>query len=436
MLGWEFPPALSGGLGVATYGVVKALRTKASIRLIVPHSDPSSLLQHVDIIGLNNMRARELQLEHLHFNLETILEEVQRIPLALSPYHHINIQLRKQKEEKEKEPISETGKEEKIRAIFSDKEVYGSTILKKVYLFAELAGQLAMQNEFDVIHAHDWVTYPAALKIKRYTNKPLVLHVHALETDRAGESARNDIYWLEKNALDRADKILAVSHYTKQQMVRHYDISETKIRVVYNGIETKQTIHKEHKLKEKIVVFLGRITKQKGPLFLLETASKVVKVYPKVKFLVAGTGDQFANLLETTAYQKLGSKFIFAGFLSKEKVDEVLAMADVYFMPSVSEPFGLSALEAAQHFVPGVLSKQSGAAEVITSSLKADFWDTDKYANYIYALLTYNSLHDEIARRSHEELNSFTWEHAAEKILATYNELVSGDLADSEPTTI
>jgi glycosyltransferase involved in cell wall biosynthesis len=177
-------------------------------------------------------------------------------------------------------------------------------------------------------------------------------------------------------------------------------------------------------LRDKLVVFLGRLTHQKGPEFLLETAGKVCRVYPRVKFVVAGTGDQFAHLLETSAYRKLGSKFIFTGFLTKTKVDELLNMADVYFMPSVSEPFGLTALEAAQHHVPAVLSSQSGAAEVMKSSLQADFWDTDKYANYIHALLRYNALHHQLSESASDDLKKLTWEHAAEKIHAVYQQFL------------
>ncbi len=425
MLGWEFPPMFSGGLGIATYGIVKALRSKAQIKLIVPRSDPTSSFENVNIIGLNNFITAQLSDEQRKFNLEKILSDVQQIPLSLSPYHEVNKILQRQTSKEEKEVTEATGKIiETVRHFFSDGDMYGYDILRKTYLYGELVGQLASTGDFDVIHAHDWVTYPAGLKVKQNSGKPLVLHVHALETDRAGESTRNEIYHLEKDALERADKIFAVSHYTKDRIVHLYDIEPGKIEVVYNGIEPKTFTRKEHKLKDKVVAFLGRITHQKGPDFLLETVSKVVRVYPNVKFVVAGTGDQFAHLLETAAYQKLGRKFIFTGFLPKEKIDELLRMADVYFMPSVSEPFGLTALEAAQHHVPGVLSKQSGASEVVTASLHADFWDTDKHANYIYALLKYNKLHEELARKSNEQAKAMTWDSAAEKIYNEYEKLI------------
>lgn len=435
MLGWEFPPIMSGGLGVATYGMVKALRTRAYIKLIIPASDPSMALDDAEIVGLNNLTLKELSYENVRHSLSNLVTEVETVPLTVSPYHHVNEQISRKKvatiEKEESVPV-EKAAIEKVNQIFSSKEIYGPEILHKAHLFAALADKLALADDsFDVIHAHDWVTYPAALKIKEHTGKPLVLHVHALETDRSGEAARNQIYWLEKNAFEKADRILAVSKFTKSEIVKHYLVDPDRIEVVYNGIEPKPVSRKQHKLKDKIVVFLGRITHQKGPRFLLETAEKVSNAYPKVKFVVAGTGDQFVQLLENTAYKKLGKKFIFTGFLSKQKVDELLRMADVYFMPSVSEPFGLTALEAAQYFVPGVLSKQSGAGEVITASLQADYWDTDKYANYIYALLKYDTLHKVISNKANSELNHLTWEVAADKILEQYNKAIDRTIPHS-----
>lgn len=442
MLGWEFPPVFNGGLGVATFGLVKALSKTTQIRLIVPNADMSADSQSLSVAGLNHITAEQLELERTRYPLSRLVDQLEKVPLTISPYHHVNVDLIRKKELLEEQVMvtstmaatrDEAGDQRtkaaaQIRQFFSSKEIYGPHILQKTHLFAELADQLATpDNTFDVIHAHDWVTYPAGVRIKQRTGKPLVLHVHSLETDRSGDAARNEIYWLEKSALEKADRIIAVSNFTKERIIKHYGIDASRIHVVYNGIAPKEITRKPHKLKDKIVVFLGRITHQKGPSFLLETAEKVVAAYPSVKFVVAGTGDQFMHLLETTAYKKLGSKFLFTGFLTHDKVDQLLAMADVYFMPSVSEPFGLSALEAAQHLVPGVLSKQSGAGEVISDALKADFWDTDKHANYIYALLKYDVLHKTLAQKANEQLSSLTWETAAKKVNALYGELATRD---------
>ena len=426
MLGWEFPPLFSGGLGVATYGMVKALKNNVDIKLIIPSYSTSSSLPNVKIIGLNSLTSTELDIEQLRFNFESLASEVHRVPLSVSPYHYINDEIEKSRL-KEGDTVSLTSERtmEMINKIFSDSNVYGFNVMHKVFLYTQLTEQIAKNIDFDIIHAHDWITFAAGLRIKKSSGKPLVLHVHSLETDRAGELTRNSIYHLEKEAMDSADKIFSVSQFTKDQIVKHYGIDPAKIHVVHNGIDPGDTPRKSHKLRDKLVVFLGRLTHQKGPEFLLETAEKVSRVYPRVKFVVAGTGDQFGHILETSAYKKLGSKFIFAGFLSKAKVDELLSMADVYFMPSVSEPFGITALEAAQHFVPTVLSTQSGAAEVMKASLKADFWDTDKYANYIYALLKYGPLNQQLSESAKAELNGLTWDHTAKKICTVYQQLLT-----------
>lgn len=423
MLGWEFPPLFSGGLGIATFGMVKALRHKVDIRLIIPSHRGSINLSNVNIIGLNAVAGRELNLEQLHFQYDELTAEVHRIPLTISPYQHINEEISKNRLDEFDTQLSEEKALQTIHTIFSDNDVYGFNVLKKVYLYTQLAEQIAKDGDFDVIHAHDWITFSAGIRIKKMSGKPLILHVHSLETDRAGETIRNEIYKLEKEAMTVADRIFSVSHFTKDQIIKHYSIDPSKINVVHNGIDPGDMPRKVHQLRDKLVVFLGRLTHQKGPEFLLETAEKVACVFPRVKFVVAGTGDQFAHILETSAYKKLGNKFIFAGFLSKANVDELLSMADVYFMPSVSEPFGITALEAAQHHVPGVLSTQSGAAEVMRASLKADFWDTDKYANYIYALLKYDVLNQELSENAKAELDYLTWAHAAEKIWSVYQQL-------------
>lgn len=422
MLGWEFPPLISGGLGVATYGMVKALRASANIRLIVPRS-PSSTLENVRIVGVDRALREDLVREGQAYDLSTLVDELQRIPLELSSYHSIRSIL----EEAEHQSIP--GESRTVKSLtelgnyFEGHESYGPDIQRKVHLFSRLADLLSRNLDFKIIHAHDWVTYPAGLRIQARTGKPLVLHVHALETDRAGSEVRNEVYELERHALHSADSIIAVSEYTRDQLARHYGIPPHRVAVVHNGIDPRPAQRRAHPFRDKLVVFLGRVTRQKGPEFLLETAEKVVRVYPRVKFVVAGTGDAFVPLLETTARRKLGKKFIFTGFLDRRRVDALLSMADVYFMPSVSEPFGLTALEAAQFGVPGVLSRQSGAHEVLPS-LTADLWDTDKYANYIHALLRYNALHDDLARRSREMASRVTWDAAAAKIAQIYRSLI------------
>lgn len=430
MLGWEFPPLFSGGLGVATYGMVKALRASASIRLIVPRSHPSTSLDNVRIVGVDGALKEELVREGLAHDLDKIADDLQRIPLELSSYHSVRAMF----EEAEEPFLAEQAGTHTVRTelgrYFEGHEAYGPDIQRKVYLFSRLADLISRNLEFKIIHAHDWVTYPAGLRIRKRTGKPLVLHVHALETDRAGSEVRNGVYELERRALDRADAIIAVSEYTRDQLGRHYGVPAHRVAVVHNGIDPRPANRRAHAFKDKLVVFLGRVTRQKGPEFLLETVEKVARVYPRVKFVIAGTGDAFVPLLETAAWRKLGRKLIFTGFLSRRRVDDLLSMADVYFMPSVSEPFGLTALEAAQFGVPGVLSRQSGAHEVLPA-LTADFWDTDKYANYIHALLRYSALHRDLARQSREKASQLTWDLAASKIAQIYRSLINDQRVDA-----
>lgn len=427
MLGWEFPPLFSGGLGVATYGLVKALRSSASIRLIVPRSDPASALENVRVIGVNNALKERLTHEGKAHDLATLVNDVGQIPLTISPYGFPagtpHAEEEALQEFLQRLPAGETPPAQ-LGRYFEGPDAYGRDIHRKVYLFSYLADYLSRRDDFKVIHAHDWVTYPAGMKIHQRTGRPLVLHVHALETDRAGHEVRNDIFQLERTALKSADAIIAVSEYTRQQLGRHYDIMPERVTVVHNGVDPVDVPRRQHRFRDKLVVFLGRVTRQKGPEFLLETAAKVVRVYPRVKFVVAGTGDEFTHLLDSTAYQKLGRKFVFTGFLDKQRVNELLSMSDVYFMPSVSEPFGLTALEAAQHGVPGVLSRQSGALEVLPA-LSADFWDTDKYANCIYALLSYPALHGELAASAKGCVKTLTWDQAAVKIAKVYHSLTA-----------
>ncbi len=429
MLGWEFPPLFSGGLGIATHGLVKELSNSVKISLIVPTTSEAMKVDNVNFIGLNRITLNDIALEREQFDLLLCHTELFEIPIPVSPYHWINKSVIVA-EQYARKLSTEEGNEEKeaIHQIFSGNEIYGLNILSKVHLYAKLSEQIASRRNFDVIHAHDWVTSQAGVNIKQRTGKLFILHIHSLETDRSGHSARNAIYQLERTGMEEADKIIAVSQFTKDQIIEHYQIDPQKIDVVHNGIDPAETKRQSHPMKDKLVVFLGRLTNQKGPQFLIDTAEKVAAIYPRVKFVVAGTGDEFANSLETSAFKRLGNKFIFTGFLSKKQVNDLLSMADVYFMPSVSEPFGLTALEAIQYKVPSVISLQSGAAEVINSSLKADFWDTDKYANYIVALLKYQVLSQVLSNRALDELESLTWSHAARKVQDIYQGLLEAKI--------
>jgi glycogen synthase len=441
MLGWEFPPFLTGGLGQACYGIAKAMSSLVDLTLIIPRSEPDYLLENVNIVGLNQLSEEDIKAERLQYSLEEI-NEVIFVPTDLSPYPIPVIKTVKHIEEIASE-IENTINAQEVKDLYTSGNNYGNNVMEKVMTFVEVVAHIAEKYAFDVIYAHDWLTFQAGIQLKRLTGKPLVVHVHSLETDRVGIGARspqNKVYHIEYDGMSMADLIIPVSYFTKAQILEHYPfIDEKKIFPVHNAIEplpetpmitpSKMLKEEPEKLEEygytkktppsnqKMVLFLGRITYQKGPEFLLETAEKLLKKDKEVVFVIAGAGDQQKWLMDEVAKRKLGENCIFTGFLTKARVHDLLEKVDVYFMPSISEPFGLSALEAAQHEIPAVLSKQSGVSEILHNVLKADCWDANKFANYLYALLHYNGIRELLAEASKKEVEKLTWEHTASQIL-------------------
>ena len=295
---------------------------------------------------------------------------------------------------------------------FQSDEVYGWSLWEKLDAYVEVVSIVAKYLEFDVIHCHDWLTYRTGIELKNIFGKPLVIHVHALETDRVGPQAKNEIYQLEKSAIIHADVVMPVSNFTKRQIVKYYVNYPDNIVPIHNAVSKEDVQRWKHKIPQKIVTFLGRITAQKGPEYLLDTVRKVVANYTEVRFVVAGSGDMLASLVNSTAYKGLSRYIIFAGFLKRDEVNALLSTTDVYFMPSVSEPFGLTALEAAHFQVPCVLTKQSGASEVLSAALTADYWDTDLFAQHITHLLQNEDKCKEIIEQSNEDLKNISWGHS------------------------
>lgn len=412
MLGWEFPPILTGGLGPACYGLAKALANFVEIKIILPKSDLHFKMKRVNLIGLN----------HFDYDVATgemVVDDFRKFLAAefideLNPDH---ADLR----------IPYAGNDvvgEEVKALFNQQESYGPDIMRKVRAYAEMVNQLSKKIDFDVIHAHDWITFPAAVQLKKKTGKPLLVHVHSLETDRAHTDARNPVYHIEHQGMLNADRVLPVSAYTKSTIINHYGISAEKIFPVYNAIEDNSTYKVARTDHEKRILFLGRITRQKGPEFLLETMIKLCSKMQEAKFIVAGNGDQSDWLKEKVNEAGLNRQVEFTGFIKRDKISELLASADAYFMPSVSEPFGLSALEAAQFNVPCVISKQSGVSEVLHNVLKADCWDTDKFANYLYSACNYKGLRETMIKLTANDVKNISWDNSAREVLKSYKHLV------------
>ena len=421
-LGWEFPPLINGGLGIACLGLSRALAKHVDLRVVVPKAAAEAGFDDFTLTGLNHLRLEEIQKTEGRYRYESFAR-IEKVPIQLDPYETSETTV----EQIRMEPGGEVRFSQTTRhqlESFQIGELYGGDLGTKVVEFSKVAAKLAMLDDFDLVHAHDWMTFLAGVEVKKATGKPLVLHVHASQYDRAGADARGWIFDIEKYGMEEADRVIPVSRYTGQVCAGHYGIDPAKIRPVHNGAEPVKAFRTRKKFPEKLVLFLGRLTAQKGPEFFLEIAARVLEKNKDVRFVVAGTGERLKPLIETGAFRGLGGYFHFTGFLNKEKVNELLSMTDVYCMPSVSEPFGLSALEAAQFGIPAVISKQSGVAEVLQGALKADFWDTHRMADHINALLTDEELRASVVKQAEADIEASTWDAAAGKVLEVYRELL------------
>ena len=312
--------------------------------------------------------------------------------------------------------------------ISAPQEHYGGDMYAEIHRYAASAVRLAIEEDFDVIHAHDWMTYPAGIAVAAISGKPLVIHVHSTEFDRSGENVNQMIYDIERRGMHAAQKIIAVSYLTRNIILTRYGILGEKVEVIYNGVEqngeNRMAFNKVGiRNDEKIVLFLGRITMQKGPEYFLMAARKVIEEIENVKFVMAGTGDMMHRIIEMAAQLGIGHKVLFTGFLRGDDVQKVYQMADLYVMPSVSEPFGIAPLEALNHDVPVLISKQSGVAEVLTHVLKVDFWDVNEMANKIVAVLKYPPLQLTLREHGNFEVRRLRWAGAAEKCLRVYREV-------------
>ena len=393
MFGWEFPPQSSGGLGTACFGLTKGLHGKADVTFVLPH-----MCDH-DHGFLRLISAADLS----HINLKAI-----RSPLT--PYIT---------SEGYSKAMLKYGKG-------SGGSLYGMNLAEEVYRFSERAKFIAMNEDFDVIHAHDWLTFPAGIKAKKATNKPLVVHVHATEFDRTGGNCNQYVYNIEREGMHEADAIIAVSNFTKGKIIEHYGVPPEKVHVVHNAVDFS---HKEfHQPKipsmDKIVLFLGRITLQKGPDYFLYAAQKVLEKDPDVTFVIAGSGDMEPFIIEKAAELGIADKVLFAGFLTGSDVDRAYQMADLYVMPSVSEPFGITPLESMRNGTPVLISKQSGVSEVIKHCLKVDFWDINEMTNKILSVLRHSELSECLQENSQREVKRFSWKESARKCIDVYNKVL------------
>ncbi len=420
MFGWEFPPHITGGLGTACFGLTKGLvKHGVEVIFVVPRAfgdetkEGFRLINASDIvIDFNESQNQE------HWNKIKFMEIGSNLIPYVGPEEFEQMVL---KGVLEKTTLSQTVFSKQFR--FSGK--YGPNLMEEVSRYALIASSVAENQTFDVIHAHDWLTYPAGIAAKYISGKPLVVHVHATEFDRSGENVNQNVYDIERKGMEEADLVITVSNLTRQIVIDKYGIPAEKVITVHNAVEPVDRPDMEgvqKHVKEKVVTFLGRVTYQKGPDYFVEAAHKVLKKDNNVRFVMAGSGDLLNRMVRRVAQLKISTKFHFTGFLAGPEVDRMFAMSDVYVMPSVSEPFGISPLEAMRSNVPVVISKQSGVAEVLKHALKVDFWDIDALSDAIYGILHYDGLRQMFLKYGKEEVDNLKWENAAFHVLQVYNQ--------------
>ena len=422
MFGWEFPPHIAGGLGTACEGIVKGLaHNGVEVLFVMPSASGDEDQSCARIIN-----ASDVAVNNVSDSVEEFINKVKFINVdsSLVPYVDPS-EYYEAIEKMKKEHVSETSVGFGQKFKFSGK--YGANLLEEVSRYAQVGGTIAMQNEFDVIHAHDWLTYLAGIAAKELTGKPLVVHVHATSFDRGSDDMVDSrVYAIEKRGMEAADCVVTVSDLTRNIVINRYGIDPAKVVTVHNAVDFsgRDDIKVKRAISDKIVTFLGRITFQKGPEYFIEAAAKVLKRTPHVRFVMAGSGDMMNKAIRQVARLGISDRFHFTGFLRGKEVQKMFALSDVYIMPSVSEPFGISPLEAMRSNVPAIISHQSGAAEVLKYALKVDFWDVDAMADDIYALLQYPALARFATKQGYDEVNELKWNGATAKLKKVYESVV------------
>jgi len=491
MLGWEFPPFIAGGLGTACHGLTRGLSHLGhDILFVLPRAIGKANAEHVTLMGPDGVAevvesTRRVTIQHPAQRTltqipgkSTTVETTEDVEVTetrttrrdkaaggtrmfqiesgfSSPYGSGGAvggeaggedftELIKSISQRRSQTTTlgsatwleglAAGRVEdiqevvhSIQAMAAADNQYGSDLMGDAERYAKVVAALALKTDFDVVHAHDWLTYPAGLAVKAVTGKPLVAHIHATEFDRSGNHINQQVYDIERAGMHGADRVIAVSQLTKNVVVHRYGATAEKVDVVYNGVEFNGALQLEEGIRQedKIVLFLGRITMQKGPEYFIRAAKRVLDKVENVKFVVAGSGDMAVRMIEEAAHLGIGHKVLFTGFLRGRDVQRVFKLADCYVMPSVSEPFGIAPLEAMQQETPVIISKQSGVSEVLSHALKVDFWDIDDMANKIVAVLRYPPLSQTLREHGSFEVRNLTWDGAAEKTVKTYGRAIA-----------
>ncbi len=401
MYGWEFPPNFSGGLGIACYGIVQGMLTnQIEVALVLPWNPTQSKYQTDGFKSINV----PFSITSIHSLLKPYMDEKQyQAQLIMDDLAHVTEFMH-----------------------------YGDNLMTEVRRYAALASQQAAHVPHDMIHAHDWLTILAGIEARRLSGKPLVFQVHALEIDRSGEALNQEVFDIEQYGLQEADHIIAVSQYTKNRIIERYGVAADKITVAYNGLFRHQHPKKHavmaSKNSLKTILFLGRLTYQKGVFYFIEAARSILAKRNDIQFVIAGEGDLLSSAIEQVASLKLGTHIHFTYFLDREAVSKIYHQSDVYVMPSVSEPFGIACLEALEHHVPVIISNQSGVAEVLDCMMTVDFWDTDALEKKIIALIDQPEIREHLLSNIDEKLDQLTWNKLTQSIIAAYEHLAQREI--------
>ncbi len=414
MFGWEFPPHILGGLGTASYGLTRGMSRcgNMDITFVIPKPWGDEDRSFANIIGTSQVPVawRDVSRDYVEQRIGKLMDPELYFRLRDHIYADFNYMR-----------TNDLGCIE-----FSGR--YPDNLLEEINNYSITAGVIARTLDFDIIHAHDWLCYPAGIHAKQVTGKPLVIHVHATDYDRSRGNVNPTVFNIERDGMIHADHIITVSNLTRQTVIDKYGIDPSKVTTVHNAVVplSQELLDVEvTKPKEKVVTFLGRITMQKGPEYFVEAAAKVLKNNHNVRFVMAGSGDMMEKMIDLAAARGIADRFHFPGFQKGKQVYEMLKASDVYIMPSVSEPFGISPLEAMQMGCPSIISKQSGCAEILNHVIKTDYWDIDAMADAMHALTTYPALHKELRDRGIEEIHGITWEKAGQKVIDIYNKVIN-----------
>lgn len=431
MFTWEFPPLISGGLGMACYGMVKALLAQGiKIDLVLPTKELVyfPLREESDVDTLPTVFFDPtLHTEYIQKRFTSLQERLEYIGITSRPESYFQLDEIKRHSFEVKREFIDTEitsiEEQELWNEVTTHLIGDEDLIRKVQEFTLRAERIAKTLQYDLIHAHDWLTYPSGMLARKISGKPLLVHIHATEFDRAGGPGDERVHKIEHAGMTYADKVIAVSKYTAQMIMSRYRIDTGKIRIVHNAfsLPERDLENPQRIFKGPVILFLGRITLQKGPDYFLDMAQRVLENHPEARFIMAGTGDMSRKMLRSSAAMKLKNKFLFTGFLNRHQVETVLQASDIYVLPSISEPFGISPLEAMAYGITSIISKQSGVAEVVHHAFKIDFWDIDLWVETISHLIENPDKCRKIGLEGMHEVQRIQWGEAAEKIRLLYS---------------